>query len=237
MFPATSVGADIRARVAAQLHGGLIANCVDFSWDGKQLTARSTSSGGKAHSIATWTAGGVRLATMHMASLEAIAQDGEVDAAELVQSAATEGQLRTRSVQRWRLPPDEIDLTEAEFIIGVGRPVDRERDLPLIRELADRIGATVGGSRVSVFQGTLPVSKQIGASGKWIKPQVYLTLGISGASYHLMGIKGAQHIIAVNSDPDAPILKVAELGVIGDFQKVVAALLATSQEPDGGSAA
>ena len=90
---------------------------------------------------------------------------------------------------------------------------------------------------MSVFQGTLPVSKQIGASGKWIKPQVYLTLGISGASYHLMGIKGAQHIIAVNSDPDAPILKVAELGVIGDFQKVVAALLATSQEPDGGSAA
>jgi electron transfer flavoprotein alpha subunit len=122
-------------------------------------------------------------------------------------------------------------LTEAELVIGLGRPIDRQQHLPSIQELADRLGATVGASRVAVFQGTLPPSKQIGSSGKWIQPQVYLTLGISGASYHLMGIKGAKHIIAVNTDPDAPIFKLAELGVVRNFEEIVSALLAATASP------
>ncbi|MEZ5122777.1 MAG: electron transfer flavoprotein subunit alpha/FixB family protein [Solirubrobacterales bacterium] len=234
LFPATSVGADVAARVAARLRCGVIANCVDFEVDGDRLVARAVVGGGKAHRKATWASGGVRIATMDMGSLEAIAQD--VPGAVTVTPAPSDpaGRLvRVRSVRRWRLPPDEIDLTEADFVLGVGRPVDRERDLPAIQVLADRLGATVGGSRVAVFQGTVPRTRQIGSSGKWIRPTVYLMLGISGASYHMMGIKGAKHIIAVNRDPDAPIFKVAELGVVGDFAEVVAALLAASEAAAG----
>lgn len=231
LFPATAVGAEVGARVAAQLHGGLISNCVDFEWDGT-LTARGKLSGGKAHLRATWADGVPRIATMDLPSLEAIAKEPTAGAAELVLAGGPEEAPKARCVRRWRLPSDEIDLTEADFVIGVGRPVDRERDLPRIQELADRLGATVGGSRVAVFQGTVPRAKQIGSSGKWIKPRVYIMLGISGASYHLMGIKGAKHIIAVNMDPRAPIFKHAELGVHGDFTDIVAALLEAAPAQD-----
>lgn len=225
LFPATTVGAEMGARVAAHVRGGLISSCVDFEWDGGTLTARSRISGGKAHLTATWAEGVPRIATVDLPSLEAIAREETAGELELV-CAVDMGELpKARRVRRWRLPPDEIDLTEADFVIGVGRPIDRERDLPRIQQLADRLGATVGGSRVAVFQGTVPRSKQIGSSGKWIKPRVYIMLGISGASYHLMGIKGAKHIIAVNVDPRAPIFKHAELAVQGDFADVVTALL------------
>ena len=233
MFPATSVGADIGARVAARLRRGFIANCIDFDWNGEKLTARSSISGGKAHLRATWASAEPYVATMDVASLEAIADHVPDDRIAVVrnESATTRPPTRTRSVRRWRLPPDEIDLTEADFVIGVGRPVDRSRHLESIQALADRLGATVGGSRVAVFQGTVPRERQIGSSGKWIKPRVYLTLGVSGASYHVMGIKGAKHIIAVNSDPGAPIFKLAELEVVGDFHEVVSALLSAAPAP------
>lgn len=236
LFPATSVGAEIGARVAAQLNGGLISNCVDFEWDGA-LTARGKLSGGKAHLRATWADRMARIATMDLSSLEAIVKEPTASAAELVRAGGLTHEPKARCVRRWQLPPDEIDLTEADFVIGVGRPVDRERDLPRIQELANRLGATVGGSRVAVFQGTVPRSKQIGSSGKWINPRVYMMLGISGASYHLMGIKGAKHIIAVNMDPRAPIFKHAEMGVHGDLADVVAALLEAAPAPDASEVA
>jgi electron transfer flavoprotein alpha subunit len=151
---------------------------------------------------------------------------------ELVLDEMTPLDVKAERTGRWRLPPAEIDLAEAQFIIGVGKGVHQE-SMAAVRALAERVGAAVGGSRMAVFQGLVPLDRQIGSTGRWISPEVYLTLGISGASYHVMGIRGAKHIIAVNTDRNAPILKLAELGIVGDLHQVVLAMLDTVSASDG----
>ena len=234
LFTATRDGAERGARLAARLGTGLVARCVEFELDGEALVARRPVSGGKAHATIGWALGPPYLATVDLASLEAIAEGPAdvspevVDVGELPVESA-----RTTHRRRWRLSADELDLTEAAFVIGVGRPVDTAESLARVQGLADRLGATLGGSRIAHFQGIVPKARQIGASGKWISPDVYLTFGVSGASYHAMGIKGAKHIIAVNTDRDAPIFKLAEVGIVADLEAVVGALLAATADGTG----
>ncbi len=235
LFAATREGTERAARLAARLRSGLIANCIDFELHGDVLVARRPVSGGKAHATVGWASGPARIATVDLASLEAVVESAAAGRSLDVVWAAAAPTTTSRAahVQRWRVSPAELDLTEAAFVIGVGRPVDTPESLERVQRLADRLGATVGGSRIAHFQGIVPKSRQIGASGKWISPDVYLTLGVSGASYHVMGIKGAKHIIAVNTDRDAPILKLAEVGIVADFEDVVGALLAAAGDGPG----
>jgi electron transfer flavoprotein alpha subunit len=223
LFAATPFSADVATRLGARLSTGVVTNCVDYEVRDGDLVCRRSVCGGRVHADVTWVGDGPRLATVDLASLEAA--DGDTPRGEVpvsYQRVALEG-TRTESLRRWRLPPREIDITEAEFVIGVGRPVEHAQ-LATIEALADRMGAAVGGSRVAVFRGTIPKERQIGSSGKWISPRVYVTLGISGASYHVMGIKGARHIIAVNTDQDAPIFRLAELGIVAPIEEFVGAL-------------
>lgn len=231
LFTATRDGAERGARLAARLGAGLVARCVEFELDGAALVARRPVSGGKAHALVRWAFGPPYLATVDLASLEAVAEGPGTPSPEVVEVAAPPDEaMRTAHRRRWRLAAGELDLTEAAFVIGVGRPVDTAESLARVQSLADRLGATLGGSRIAHFQGIVPKSRQIGASGKWISPDVYLTFGVSGASYHVMGIKGAKHIIAVNTDRDAPIFKLAELGIVADLEEVVGALLAAASD-------
>jgi electron transfer flavoprotein alpha subunit len=132
-----------------------------------------------------------------------------------------------RSRRRCLIPPDprRIDLREAERIVAGGRGVDGPPGFALLQELADLLGAAVGGSRVAVDLGWLPWERQIGQSGRSIAPRLYLACAISGASQHLAGIREAGTIIAVNSDRNAPIFSAAHLGVVGEWRAVVAALI------------
>ena len=239
LFAASRDGAEWGARLAARLRTGLVARCVEFELNGEALAARRQLSGGRAHATVGWALGPPYLATVDLVSLEAIA-GGPADASlEVVEVAAPPAAAtRTTHRRRWRLSARELDLTEAAFVIGVGRPVDTAESLERVQGLADRLGATLGGSRIAHFQGIVPKSRQIGASGKWISPEVYLTFGVSGASYHVMGIKGAKHVIAVNTDRDAPIFKLAEVGIVADLEAVVGALLAAVADgPATGEAA
>jgi len=225
LFAGTREGGERAARLAARLRLGLIAGCVDFEIDDDELSARRPVSGGSAHARLRWRHGAPRIATVDLGSLEAVAASPSAAAEVIRVTADSASAPRAVHRRRWRLSADELDLTEAAFIIGVGRPVDTAESFERVQQLADRLGASLGGSRIAHFQGIVPKSRQIGASGKWIAPEVYLTLGISGASYHLMGIKGAKHVIAVNSDRDAPIFKLAEVGILADLGAVVEALL------------
>jgi electron transfer flavoprotein alpha subunit len=119
----------------------------------------------------------------------------------------------------------DVDIGEAEFIVSVGRGIEEEENLELVEELADTLDATVAASRPIVDNGWLPKNRQVGQSGKVVTPTVYLALGISGAVQHVAGMKGADTIIAVNTDPDAPIFDIADYGIVDDLFEVVPELI------------
>lgn len=118
-----------------------------------------------------------------------------------------------------------VDLGQAEKIVAVGRGIREEKNLGLARELAELLGAELAASRPICDQGWLPMARQVGSSGQTVAPRLYLALGISGAIQHLVGMKGARMVVAINKDGSAPIFEVADFGVAGDLFEIVPALI------------
>lgn len=119
----------------------------------------------------------------------------------------------------------DVDITDADCIVSVGRGIGEQDNLELIEELADALGATVAASRPIVDAGWLPRNRQVGQSGKTVTPEIYIAIGISGAVQHVAGMKGADTIIAINDDPDAPIFDIADIGIVDDLFAVIPALI------------
>jgi electron transfer flavoprotein alpha subunit len=139
-------------------------------------------------------------------------------AVELDDAAATEHvEFREAAV-------GDVDITKADFLLSIGRGIEDRDNIPQFEELAEKLGATLSVSRPLVDAGWMSNARQVGQSGKTVKPKVYLALGISGAVQHLAGMQKADTIIAVNSDPEAPIFGVAHYGVVGDLFEVAEAL-------------
>lgn len=119
----------------------------------------------------------------------------------------------------------EVDITQSTMLVSVGRGIREDKNMPMMEELAGLLGADVSGSRAVVDAGWLPADRQVGISGKTVKPKLYLAVGISGAFQHVTGIKGADMVVAINKDPDAPIFQYADYGIVDDLLKVVPALI------------
>ena len=128
----------------------------------------------------------------------------------------------------------EVDLSQAEVVVGVGRGIGGDEHLELVRELAAALGGELGASRPVVDNGWLERERQIGSSGQTVSPKLYLAVGISGAIQHLVGMKGSQVIAAINKDASAPIFGVADYGIVGDLHEVVPALTAAIKEAKAG---
>ncbi len=124
----------------------------------------------------------------------------------------------------------EVDISQADVVVSVGRGIDDASNIELAEELAEVLGGVVAGSRPVIDNGWLPKDRQVGISGKTVKPKLYLALGISGAFQHIMGMKDSELIIAVNKDPEAPIFGVAQYGIVGDIFDVVPALIEKLRE-------
>jgi electron transfer flavoprotein alpha subunit len=119
----------------------------------------------------------------------------------------------------------DVDITEADVLVSVGRGIGEEENLELIFDLAEALDATVSASRPIVDSGWLEKNRQVGQSGKTVTSEVYLAIGISGAVQHVAGMKGSDTIIAINTDPNAPIFDLADYGIVGDLFDVVPALI------------
>ena len=118
-----------------------------------------------------------------------------------------------------------VDLTAAEIIVSVGRGIKEKENIPVVEELAKALGAELAASRPICDAGWLPMERQVGSSGQTVAPKVYMAVGISGAIQHLVGMKGAKTIVAINKDANAPIFEVADYGIVGDLFEVVPALV------------
>lgn len=127
----------------------------------------------------------------------------------------------------------EVDIAQADIIVSVGRGIEDESNIELAEELAELLGGVVAGSRPVIDNGWLPKDRQVGISGKVVKPKLYLALGISGAFQHVMGMKDSELIVAINKDPEAPIFGVAHYGVVADIFDVVPELIEKLREAKG----
>ncbi len=148
--------------------------------------------------------------------------DATVDAFD---APVDESEIRTTVKGFEEVGGGDVDISEAEFLISIGRGIEEEENLPLIEELVEVTGATLSSSRPIVDNDWLPKNRQVGQSGKVVTPDVYIAIGISGAVQHVAGMKGSDTIIAINTDPNAPIFDLADYGIEGDLFEVVPALI------------
>ena len=224
-FASTILGSELGARLAARLKSGLIANYVDIeSQDGLPI-ARKPLYGKKAHLKMKWATPPPHIATVDLDSLEAVEAEQDL-CPEIVFQTVDSATGACRLLKQWRIPPSGQHIAEADIVIGVGKGVDKKEFMETIETLAQTLGGVVGGTRIALFQGRIPKARLLGTSGNWIAPKIYMAIGISGAPQHVMGIKDATHIIAINRARNAPIFRYAELGIVGDLYKVVPKILA-----------
>jgi electron transfer flavoprotein alpha subunit len=140
-------------------------------------------------------------------------------------AAIDESEIRSTVTGFEEVGSGDVDISEAEVLVSIGRGIEEEENLDLIFDLADAMDATVSSSRPIVDNGWLPQDRQVGQSGKKVTPDVYLAIGISGAVQHVAGMKGSDTIIAINNDPSAPIYDIADYGIVDDLFDVVPALI------------
>jgi electron transfer flavoprotein alpha subunit len=133
-------------------------------------------------------------------------------------------QIRTKPLDLFKEAKSAVDLTQAPLIVAIGRGIKAPENIPMAEKLAKLLGGEICASRPICDEGWLPMERQIGSSGQTVAPKLYLALGISGAIQHVVGMKGARTVVAINKDSNAPIFEIADYGVVGDIFELMPAL-------------
>jgi electron transfer flavoprotein alpha subunit len=217
-FAGTAMGRDLAPTVAARLGVGAIADAVGLALNGDSFSVRRPVYSGKA--IATVDTAGT---TPQVISLRpnVFAAEEVGGAGEVVALDGLSLSIRAVVKELVEAAGGEIDVAEADVIVSGGRGIKGPENFALIKSLADALGGAVGASRAAVDAGWIEHSHQVGQTGKVVSPSLYIAAGISGAIQHLAGMSSSKVIVAINKDPDAPIFKVADYGVVGDLFDVI----------------
>jgi electron transfer flavoprotein alpha subunit len=224
LFPATYEGRDIAGRLSAKLDRPVLTNVTGLVESDGGLASQHPVFGGASIVTARFTGEGPALFVIRAKSFAAEPSGGA--AASVVPATVPDVATNTaKIVERHVEERSGPKLDEAAVVVSGGRGLGEASNYALIEELAKLLHGAAGASRAIVDAGWVPYSHQVGQTGKTVKPTVYVACGISGATQHLVGMKGSKNIVAINKDAEAPIFSVADLGIVGDVHKVLPALI------------
>jgi electron transfer flavoprotein alpha subunit len=228
LLGATPQGREIAPRLAVRLGAPLVTQCISLDKDKEgRLVAVRPAYQDKVYQTVLFPSAQFRIATLLPGVRDAEFPDVSREAEVIdVQVKLSPEMIRPRHLGFLPADPRTVDIAEAEKVIAGGRGMGSEGSFQQLWELADLLGAAVAGTRVAVDRGWLPLERMVGTTGKSVHPRLYFAWGISGASQHVAGMKDSEKVIAVNNDPGAPLFSLADLGVLGDVQQVLPALIA-----------
>jgi electron transfer flavoprotein alpha subunit len=217
---ATALGRDLAARAAAKLDAGLASDCTEVQVTGKELRVKRPVYSGKA--LATVRLTGIPVfATLRPNAFPLIQLQGRSPQVESLEVTLDPARVRARTTEVRADEGGELDVSEASIVVSGGRAMKGPENFALIRDLAQALGGAVGASRAAVDAGWIGHQYQVGQTGKVVAPNLYVACGISGAIQHLAGMSTSKVIVAINKDPEAPIFKLADYGIVGDLYEVL----------------
>ena len=218
-------GRDVAARLSVALDAPVITNVVDLEVDGDALVGTEPVFGGSTNVKTKFTGGKAQIVLVRPKSFAAEESGGSAASVQPLAVPDSGAASAARVTDRFVEEADGPKLDEAAVVVSGGRGLGEAENFALVEDVAKLMGGAAGASRAIVDAGWVPYSSQIGQTGKVVKPDVYIALGISGATQHLVGMKGSKNIIAINKDAEAPIFAVADLGIVGDVHQVVPKLI------------
>ena len=230
LFSASALGKDLAPRVAARLGVGLASDCTAVSTDGGKLVVTRPVYSGKAFQKIAFPHSPAIVSLRPKVFAAPAAQAGRSATVETLTFAWDAAAPRAKVTGSTGAQGGKPDLTESEIVVSGGRGLKGPEHFVLVEELADALGATVGASRAVVDAGWRSHGEQVGQTGKVVSPKLYVAIGISGAIQHLAGMSSSRCIVAINKDPEAPIFKVADYGIVGDLFEIVPALTAAVKQ-------
>ncbi len=229
----TANGREVGPRLAVRLQTGQASDCIEFSLENGRLTATRPCFGGAIRQTVTWPEGaGPQLATVRPKTFDQ-AQRNAGRQGEIIAVGSADGGA-TRFLEQERVKTEGVKLEDAEIVVSGGRGLGNADNFKQIEDLAKVLGAAVGASRAIVDEGWVPYAYQVGLTGKTVSPNLYIAVGISGASQHMAGCAGSRAIVAINRDESADVFKYARFGVVGEYQKILPAFQRKLQELLGG---
>ena len=228
LYGATSIGRDLAPRVSARVHTGLTADCTKLEIDPetKLLLMTRPAFGGNIMATIVCKEFRPQMATVRPGVMQALPTDtsrtGEV---ELFMVEFTDADMNIKIREVIKEKHAKVDITEAKVLVSGGRGIGNAEYFDVLKELADELGGLVTSSRANVDAGWIGRERQVGQTGKTVRPDLYMACGISGAIQHLAGMEDSEFIVAINKDAQAPIFDVADLGVVGDLHKIMPILI------------
>ncbi len=229
LFPHTYQSVEYVPRLAQETGAALVPEVVSFSRRDDRLIWRRPVLGGKLQAEVAVRGDGPALVSLQSGAFSAdeVERGGEPAAILTLAGDATPDRTVLGVEEAGE---QDVDLSQAQIIVAVGRGIGKQENLGIIQDLADALGAEVGASRPVIDSGWLKRERQIGSSGQTVAPKLYIAAGISGAIQHLVGMKGSRVVVAINKDPGAPIFSLADYGIVGDLHEIVPAITAVLRE-------
>ena len=226
MAAATAIGSDLMPRLSAKLRAPLVTHCTEILI-GNDIEFIKPVQNGRLHATTISKSDGIRMVTMNPADLTYTKETPKGDPARVIELKPEFQNEKILIRQTGYLKADHrtIDISEAAYIVAIGRGIGSEENLPMIEALADHIGAAIGGTRPMVDANLLPFERQIGQTGKRVSPKLVFLCGISGATEFIRGIEDAGTKLAINIDDQAPIFRSVDLGLVGDMSEVIPSII------------
>jgi electron transfer flavoprotein alpha subunit len=227
IFPHTYQVRDFAPKLAAMLGKGMIGDCIGYRSEGGKLVFVRQMFQGKTAADVSFVGAGPWFASFQSGAFRAdqvVAAEGGARPVNKVSVELESQQIRTKPLELFKEAKSAVDLTQAPLIVAIGRGIKAPENIPQAEAVAKALGAEIAASRPICDEGWLPMERQIGSSGQTVAPKLYLALGISGAIQHVVGMKGARTIVAINKDQNAPIFEIADYGVVGDIFEIMPAL-------------